>query len=177
MFCCSYNAGDVVMIKPQNSSEVVQQFVLMLHLDPQTTFTLKQNDQDTPLPADLRLPCTIHYLATHYLDLQCVPKRYFFELLMNFTESQMEKERLAEFCSSEGQDELYSYCNRVRRTSLEVLMDFPLATANIPVSYLFDLFPVMQPRAFSIASSTVVSVVIETHISRWCMYRVFIRNC
>lgn len=42
-------------------------------------------------------------------------------------------------------------------------MDFPSATANIPVSYLFDLFPVMQPRAFSIASSTTVSsVAMET---------------
>ena len=38
-------------------------------------------------------------------------------------------------------------------------MDFPSATANIPVSYLFDLFPVMQPRAFSIASSITVSSV------------------
>ena len=58
---------------------------------------------DTPLPADLPLPCTIRYLATSYLDIQCVPRRYFFELLMNFTKSQMEKERLAEFCSADGQ--------------------------------------------------------------------------
>lgn len=58
---------------------------------------------DAPLPTDLPLPCTIHYLATHYLDIQCVPRRYFFELLMNFTKSQMEKERLAEFCSADGQ--------------------------------------------------------------------------
>ena len=58
---------------------------------------------DTPLPADLPLPCTIRYLVAHYLDIQCVPRRYFFELLMNFTKSEMEKERLAEFCSADGQ--------------------------------------------------------------------------
>ena len=58
---------------------------------------------DTALPADLPLPCTIRYLATCYLDIQCVPRRYFFELLMNFAKSQMEKERLAEFCSADGQ--------------------------------------------------------------------------
>lgn len=58
---------------------------------------------DIPLPADLPLPCTIHHLVTYYLDIQCVPRRYFFELLMNFTKSEMEKERLAEFCSAEGQ--------------------------------------------------------------------------
>ena len=44
-------------------------------------------------------------------------------------------------------------------------MDFPSATANIPVSYLFDLFPMMQPRAFSIASSaTVSSVTTKIHV-------------
>ena len=148
----------------------------MVHSNYSITVTI-----DTPLPANLPVPCTIRHLATHYLDIQCVPRRYFFELLMNFTKSPMEKERLAEFCSADGQvsnsgykadiliclqDELYSYCNRVRRTSLEVLMDFPSATANIPLTYLFDLFPEMQPRAFSIASSTTVSIAIETH---FCM--------
>ena len=33
------------MIKPQNTSEVVQQLVLLLQLDPEATFTLKLNDQ------------------------------------------------------------------------------------------------------------------------------------
>ena len=33
------------MIKPQNIAEVVQQFVLLLGLDPEATFSLKQNDQ------------------------------------------------------------------------------------------------------------------------------------
>jgi len=58
---------------------------------------------DVPLPTDLPLPCTIRYLATHYLDIQCVPRGYFFELLMNFTKSEIEKEKLAEFCSADGQ--------------------------------------------------------------------------
>lgn len=64
---------------------------------------------DVPLPTDLPLPCTIQYLATHYLDIQCVPRRYFFELLMNFTKSEMEKERLAEFCSADGQVSKFVY--------------------------------------------------------------------
>lgn len=58
---------------------------------------------EIPLPPDLTLPCTIRYLVTHYLDVQCVPRRFFFELLMNFTKSPMEKERLTEFCSADGQ--------------------------------------------------------------------------
>ena len=55
------------------------------------------------------------------------------------------------------QQELYSYCNRPRRTTLEVLQDFPAVSSRIPFHYLFDLIPAIQPRAFSIASSLKVS--------------------
>ena len=41
----------------------------------------------------------------------------------------------------------------------QVLVDFPHTTPNIPISYLFDLIPPLQPRAFSIASSQKVSIV------------------
>jgi len=58
---------------------------------------------DCPLPDGLPLPCTFEHLFTHYLDVQCIPRRYFFELLMNFTQSDLERERLTEFCSPEGQ--------------------------------------------------------------------------
>jgi len=33
------------MIKPQNSAEVVQEFILLLQLDGDAVFTLRQNDQ------------------------------------------------------------------------------------------------------------------------------------
>jgi sulfite reductase alpha subunit-like flavoprotein len=49
--------------------------------------------------------------------------------------------------------ELFSYCHRQRRTCLEVLRDFPLTTPHVPAAFLFDLFPAIRPRAFSIASA------------------------
>lgn len=65
----------------------------------------------------------------------------------------MEREKLQEFGSAAGQQDLFAYCHRPRRTLLEVLEDFPHATANIPKDYLFDLVGALQPRMFSIASS------------------------
>jgi len=47
-------------------------------------------------------------------------------------------------------DELHSYCQRPRRTALEVLPDF--RSVRIPLNYLFDVFGVIRPRKFSIAS-------------------------
>ncbi|TMS07974.1 NADPH-dependent diflavin oxidoreductase 1 [Larimichthys crocea] len=117
--------------------------------------TLKQasSTTKTKVPARLPQPCAVRYLVESYLDINAVPRRSFFELLLTFATNELEHEKLMEFSSAEGQDELLSYCNRPRRTTLEVLADFPHTTAELKVDYLLDLFPEIQPRSFSIASS------------------------
>lgn len=155
----SYSPGDVVMVRPENSPYTVEEFLSMLNLDPDKYFRLLQNDPDTPLPPEVPNPCSIRWLVTHYLDINSVPRRSFFELLWYHaggepdSDAQLEKEKLAEFCTSQGQEELYNYCNRVKRNIREVLQDFTKTCAQIPFEYLFDLIPPLQPRAFSIASS------------------------
>ncbi|KAL2297930.1 hypothetical protein Nmel_016885 [Mimus melanotis] len=148
-----FSAGDVVMIQPQNCPEDVQQFCQLLRLEPHRHFVLEPTEPGTPLPPLLPQPCTIQYLVTHYLDISCVPRRSFFELLAYFSTNELEQEKLQEFSSAQGQEELYSYCNRPRRTTLEALWDFPHTTCAIPADYLLDLIPRIRPRAFSIASS------------------------
>ncbi|KAG2455909.1 NDOR1 oxidoreductase, partial [Polypterus senegalus] len=106
-----------------------------------------------PLPTRLPKPCTVRHLVERYLDISCVPRRSFFEQLAGFAASDLESEKLREFSSAQGQEELHDYCTRPRRTLLEVLQDFPHTTAALQVDYLLDLIPEMSPRAFSIASS------------------------
>uniref|UniRef100_A0A670YNY4 NADPH-dependent diflavin oxidoreductase 1 n=1 Tax=Pseudonaja textilis TaxID=8673 RepID=A0A670YNY4_PSETE len=148
-----YAAGDVVMIQPQNDAEEVRHFCDLLRLDPDACFTLTPTEAGTPLPAHLPQPCTVRYLATHYLDITCVPRRSFFEFLSHFSPNDLERSKLQEFSSAQGQEERFAYCNRPRRTVLEVLCDFPHTTCAIPWNYLPDLIPPVRPRAFSIASS------------------------
>uniref|UniRef100_A0A669E4K4 NADPH-dependent diflavin oxidoreductase 1 n=1 Tax=Oreochromis niloticus TaxID=8128 RepID=A0A669E4K4_ORENI len=151
-----FAAGDVVMMRPCNAPEDVQQFCQLLRLDPETRFTLSPTDNTAvylSVPAWLPQPCTVRHLVESYLDIAAVPRRSFFELLSTFATNELEREKLAEFSSAAGQDELHSYCNRPRRTVLEVLADFPHTTAELKVDYLLDLFPEIQPRSFSIASS------------------------
>ncbi|EDO30877.1 predicted protein [Nematostella vectensis] len=149
----SYSPGDVVMVQPSNLSDTAEEFMSFLHLDPDKNFTLQQTNPDIPVPRRLPRPCSIRFLVEHYLDIQGVPRRYFFELLSHFTPSELEKEKLQDFASAEGQEDLYSYCYRQKRSTLEVLQDFPQASANLPFEYLLDLIPAIQPRAFSIASA------------------------
>jgi len=149
----SYTPGDVVMIQPENIESVVDEFIQLLNLDENKILVISKQDKDTTLPSCLKNPISTREVVRKYFDIQGVPKRYFFELLSFFTTSEMEREKLLEFASAEGQEELYGYCYRSKRNYLEVFQDFPNAAANIPLGYLFDLIPGMKPRAFSIASA------------------------
>ncbi|XP_041914936.1 NADPH-dependent diflavin oxidoreductase 1 [Alosa sapidissima] len=149
-----FTAGDVVMIRPCNAQEDVDEFCQLLRLDPQSQFTLQPTDTSTAaVPSRLPQPCSVRHLVECFLDIAAVPRRSFFELLATFATNELEREKLAEFSSAQGQDELHAYCNRPRRTALEVLADFPHTTAELKVDYLLDLYPEIQPRSFSIASS------------------------
>ncbi|XP_065193377.1 NADPH-dependent diflavin oxidoreductase 1-like isoform X2 [Sycon ciliatum] len=154
-----YQPGDVVMMQPSNDQSQAQRFlkVVCQHSQALSSSMIDLRcaaDEDLVLPSTsiLPRPCSLETAALKYFDFQAIPSRYFFKLLSFFATVPLERERLEEFASAEGQEDRYSYCNRVRRTILEVLEDFPSAAANIPLSYLFDLVPAIQPRAFSIAS-------------------------
>jgi sulfite reductase alpha subunit-like flavoprotein len=51
-------------------------------------------------------------------------------------------------------EDLYDYCHKVRRTTLEVLTEF--TSVKLPLNYLFDALPALRQRQFSIASSVSV---------------------
>ncbi|EED81903.1 predicted protein [Postia placenta Mad-698-R] len=100
---------------------------------------------------DEQHPLGFAWLLCTYLDISAVPRRSFFAMLRHFVSDKLEEEKLDEFLSPEGADELYDYCQKPRRTIREVLEEF--RSARIPREYIFDVFPTLRPRQFSIASS------------------------
>lgn len=96
------------------------------------------------VPQRLSSPCTLRTLLRCYWDIQSVPRRSFFEILSWFAVNELEKEKLEEFVTPEGQEELYSYCNRPRRTIIEVMTSLTcvyIYTVHIHVcSIIFYLF-------------------------------------
>jgi sulfite reductase alpha subunit-like flavoprotein len=125
------------------------------------------------VPEFLRHPLTLETLATEYWDLNAMPRSRVFELLALNCNNELEKEKLIDFTTPAGQEELYGYVNRPRRTVLEVnqrlnylsqlfyvlfyffqvLNDFPHAMSAITLQTLLEIFAPIKPRSFSIASS------------------------
>lgn len=105
-----------------------------------------------PVPEHLRRPLSLRTLATQYWDLSAIPRTRSFELLAIGCTNELEREKLIEFTTAEGQQDLFTYANRPRRTILEVLADFRHSTALLTLPILFELFEPIKTRSFSIAS-------------------------
>ncbi|GAA5795345.1 hypothetical protein HPULCUR_000701 [Helicostylum pulchrum] len=148
-----YEPGDIAVMMPQNLVPEVEIFLDQLgwseHADKLIEIT--PSNEDHVLPHHWPTTMTFKDLFVYHLDIFGVPRRSFFEMLSYFTTNQDFTEKLREFTTPQGQDDLWSYCMRPRRNIYEILFDF--RPFNIPFDYILDLFPPLQPRSFSIASS------------------------
>ncbi|RKP36253.1 hypothetical protein BJ085DRAFT_41124 [Dimargaris cristalligena] len=148
----SFSPGSVASLLPQNLPDEVSDFLDHMQWGDQadTPLVIRPREHWVHLPHVLRGTVTLRSLFETHFDIYSVPRRSFFEMLSYFTSDEMETEKLREFCSAEGQDDLYAYSHRVRRTIVEVLKDF--RSYAIPLDYIFDIFPDIRARSYSISS-------------------------
>ncbi|KIJ64288.1 hypothetical protein HYDPIDRAFT_133001 [Hydnomerulius pinastri MD-312] len=149
-----YRPGDVTVIHPIALDSEVDSFLVTMGWAniADEPFMITHEMKDQSIPEHTPSVTTLRTVFTRYLDFNAIPRPSFFRLLRHFATDELEREKLDEFVSSEGADELYDYCQRVKRTIKEVLAEF--RSARIPRDYIFDLFPPLRPRQFSISSSS-----------------------
>lgn len=158
-----YSPGDTVSLFPCNFDEDVE---MLLQLQPHW---LKVADKPLqvkkfpPLEGGFIQNLTLRNLIKYHLDIISIPRRSFFALLWHFVDSstpdgEREQEKLREFGSLDEPEDLYDYANRPRRLILETLLEFQ-NNLTIPISYILDLFPLIKPRMFLIASRPSTSEV------------------
>ncbi|KAJ2321537.1 NAPDH-dependent diflavin reductase [Coemansia sp. Cherry 401B] len=149
----SWSPGDCAVLRPENLASDVDAFLEQMHWTDRADRPLEISPRsDSIIPEWIPRRTTLRWLCTAYFDIMAVPRRSFFEMLYYFSSSADEKERLYDFTTSEGQDELQTYCMRPRRTILEVLDDLP--GSRVPLDYIFDVFPEIAERSFSISSAS-----------------------
>jgi sulfite reductase alpha subunit-like flavoprotein len=153
----AYGPGATLTIYPKNFPEDVAEFLdrmgwIDIAYQPLQFVSNRPSNMDPPpipnLPADYVL--TLHTLLTNHLDIMSIPRRSFFNHLLQYTHDEMYTERLQEFISPELIDELYDYTTRPRRSILEVLADF--SSIRLPWQKICSIIPLIRGRQFSIAS-------------------------
>lgn len=165
-----YIAGDVATIHPKNPAHLVTKMLSLLQqidehsmvategLRKDTFVSIKRNF-DALRGGELRrksrlqdVSCTLHDLFTTYLDIAGPPRRSFFRLLSLYTSSEEERSKLMELGSAEGFSLYHEYVVRERRNHVEVMEEFP--GARPPLNRLLEMVPPLQPRHYSIASTS-----------------------
>lgn len=156
-----YEAGDVLALRPLNLKHNVEKFLQVfehLNLNLNQKIRIYPNyENEFEIDTNLNQIVTIKDLIEKYFDLNSIPRMSFFEQFGNIATDELEKEKLKEFMTPEGLEELYNYCYRPRRTMIEIFYDFPKTSKDIKsLEILIDLIPSIKPRSFSIASSPYV---------------------
>lgn len=156
-----YMPGDALAIHPQNLPGDVNQLLELLGWQQMADKRLKiqwnsdvqrSNNSVPPLPEQATF--TLRKLLTEYLDINAIPRRSFFAHIAHLTDDEMQKERALEFTDPQYLDEYFDYATRPRRSILEVLQEFN--TVDIPWQEAINVFPILRPRQFSIASGGIL---------------------
>ena len=149
-----FHPGDVVDVFPRNDPTLVSAFLSSLSLNPSTIITLTPTPSPGGLDGAPRLPprCTLQELCEVHLDIAGTPKRSFFAFLASYAVDPIQREKLLELCTKEGQQDLWRYCQKEKRTYGEVLEDFH--SARPPLVELIAHIPRLAPRSFSISSAS-----------------------
>lgn len=159
-----YYSGDTVSIYPCNSDASVNEF---LELQPRwreiadKPLRLTAGVPDELKDGGLVRPLTLRNLLKYHCDITSIPRTSFFMKIWAFAtdvdrlekgdeQLQQQREKLYQFATDQDMQDLYDYCNRPRRSILEVLQDF--LSIDLPWEYALDYLPLIKPRYFSISS-------------------------
>ncbi|GAV53378.1 hypothetical protein ZYGR_0AI06620 [Zygosaccharomyces rouxii] len=159
-----YYSGDTVSIYPCNSDNSVNRF---LELQPRWAEVADKPLKFTAdVPDELKdgglvRPLTLRNLLKYHCDIASIPRASFFMKVWAFAtdvgrleqgdeQLQQQREKLHQFATDQDMQDLYDYCNRPRRSILEVLQDF--LSIDLPWKYALDYLPLIKPRYFSISS-------------------------
>ncbi|EXJ53541.1 NADPH-ferrihemoprotein reductase [Cladophialophora psammophila CBS 110553] len=152
-----YKTGDHLAIWPTNPESEVKILltVLQLHDRQDTPISLKSVDAETKL--QIPTPTTIRALFHRYLEICAPVSRSTIQGLASFAPTPYARSRVLKL----GQDKDF-YLSYLRKNHLTFgrLLKFTSPDepwAKLPLPYLIEALPLMQPRYYSISSSSVLS--------------------
>ena len=140
----SIDPGDCVSIHPKNDPKQVEALLISQKWE---SLADRIVEVDGIVPAGGWVtPLTLRNLITWHLDLNSPPLRTFFTVAQHFCTNPDHAERMQQL--SVDSDDRYAYISRVKRSVIEVLLEFDL---DIKIEHLLDLFKLITPRKYSIS--------------------------
>merc|ERR1719285_644247 len=151
-----YDAGDHVAVYPINNTDLVNSIGSLLNIDMDQVFTMTNVDEDSTKKHPFPCPTTYRTALSHYVEITALPRTPIIKELAKYTTEPEEKAKLELMCSTtpEGKQEYQTWVVDGCRHVGHILADLP--SCKPPIDHLLELLPRLQPRFYSIASSSKV---------------------
>lgn len=152
----SYVTADTLYVNPGNDESDVTAAARILGLDLDQWFVLEPASGaagEAPAPL-FPTPASVRTLLTQYLDLHGQPRKDLLAALAHFATAADDRAALLRLASREGRDHYNDWVVAQQRSVVEVLAHFP--SLRLPLQACVHIIPRLQPRAYTIASSSLV---------------------
>lgn len=149
-----YDSGDHLAVYPVNNSELVEKIGKYTNKDLDTIFTLINTDEESSKKHPFPCPCSYRTALTHYLDITQNPRTHVLKELSEYCSDPNEKEKLKSMASTtpEGKALYNQWVIQDNRNIVHILEDMPSCKPQL--DHLCELLPRLQPRYYSISSSS-----------------------
>ncbi|AAS50245.1 AAL121Cp [Eremothecium gossypii ATCC 10895] len=147
-----YSTGDHLGVWPSNPDEKVEKFLTTFGLDPTTIFDLKPKDITIKPP--FPVPTTIGAAVRYYLEISGPVSRQVIGSLLQYVTEEQLKERLQALSKNKEKyaKEITSKCMDLADALL--YLSSGKKWTQVPWEFLIETVPHMQPRYYSISSSS-----------------------
>eukprot|EP00834_Sanchytrium_tribonematis_P004907 NODE_267_length_11298_cov_1.167872.p2 type:complete len:509 gc:universal NODE_267_length_11298_cov_1.167872:675-2201(+) len=146
--------GDVLNIIPEALNDEVDEVLRLTNWDKDVIWQIRNGYEQCP--SNLQKAFSIFCILKYIVDIHALPgPSFFYTLYTSCQELQIERkeEILSRLLALSEFDPMYTlYVSKPKRTCVEVLSDFQDIAKHLDSRHIFDLFPLHQPRQFSIAS-------------------------
>jgi NADPH-ferrihemoprotein reductase len=147
-----YTAGDHVAIFPSNNAALVDKLGVLLDIDLDQLINMTALDEDVKKKHPFPCPCSFRTALTHYIDITSLPKPHVLRAIAEESVDAKAKDFLLGITSKARKHDYAKWIQQDHRTIVQVLEDLPEARPS--VSLLLELLPRLQPRYYSISSSS-----------------------
>lgn len=150
-----YNTADNLGVLPINDTVVVESVASALSYDLDAVFELKPNS-DKKFQHIFPTPCTVRNCLSRYIDLTSSPRRSELKLIAQFATDPLDKQALLRMASKEGKAEYREKILEEKIGFIDIITRLCKSIKNIPLEHLIQICPHLQPRYYTIASSSSV---------------------
>ena len=150
----SYQTADNLGVLPLNNPTIVESVAEALGYDLDQVFSLKAAGTHEWHGVPFPMPLTVRDFLTRYCDLTGAPRRSDLKLLAAFAMDPLDKKALLRLSSKEGKAEYKEKVTDALTGLAQILQRCP--SIVMPLENFVDLCPRLQPRFFTISSSSSV---------------------